>query len=306
MGAVAAPTLPGIRTTRLGAAAVLAAVTGWSFTNTLIKASSLPPLTFAAYRLWLGTVLLFGLLGLARQRPSRQAIRAAAPAGALFALEIAFFFSAVKQTTIADAAVISSLQPALVLLVAGPLFGERVTRRDLAWTAASLAGVLLVVVGSSGTPVWSLRGDLFAAGSLLCWTAYVLISKRARPQVSPLEYMAVVMAAASVVMTPMALLAGQGLSGIDARELLWLGVFVVGASTGHLLLVWAHAHVDVSVTSLLMLVQPVTASVAALAVLGEPLTVLEVVGALVVVGSLAAIVGRAARVGQAPAGAPPA
>jgi drug/metabolite transporter (DMT)-like permease len=76
---------------------------------------------------------------------------------------------------------------------------------------------------------------------------------------------------------------------------MWLGIFVIGASGGHLLVAWAHAHVDVSVSSMLMLAQPVISAVAALLVLGEPVTPLVVLGGAVVVGSISAIVGRASR-----------
>jgi drug/metabolite transporter (DMT)-like permease len=283
---------------RTGAAAVLAAVCVWSFTNTLIKTSRLPALTFAVNRLWIGAVLLLCVLLVLRRRLDRQIVRSSAPGGAVLGIEILFFFSAVKHTSIADTAVIGALQPALVLLVAGPLFGERVTAREVLWTVMSLGGVVLVTLGSSGTPVWSLYGDILAAGSLLMWTAYFLVSKRARETVPALEYMTVVTITAAVVLTPIAALSGQPLVTSRLGELLRLVLFVVGATGGHVMLAWAHAHVDVSVSSLLMLGQPVVASLAALLVLGEPLTTLTIAGCAVVVTSLGAIVRRAARIGK--------
>ena len=289
----------GVRSTRPGAAAVLAAVFIWSFTNTLVKTSSLSALTFAVHRLWIGSVMLLAVLLLARRRLSWQILRSSAPGGALLGVEIAFFFSAIKHTSIADTAVIAALQPALVLLVAGRLFGETVTRREVVWTLVSLGGIVLVTIGSSGTPVWSLYGDMLAVGSLVAWTAYFLASKRARTTVPPVEYMTVVTVTAALVITPITVMAGQPLGGLRAGDLVWLVLFVVGASGGHLLLAWAHAHVDVSVSSLLMLAQPVVGALAALLVLGEPITPLTAAGGVVVVGSLAAIVSRAARIGEA-------
>jgi drug/metabolite transporter (DMT)-like permease len=52
---------------------------------------------------------------------------------------------------------------------------------------------------------------------------------------------------------------------------------------------WAHSSVDVSVSSLLMLAQPVLSSVVALLILGEPLTPLSVAGGVIVLASLAMI-----------------
>jgi len=282
----------------MGPAAVLAAVCVWSFTNTLIKTSRLPALTFAVSRLWLGSALLFSVLLLLRRRLDRQIVRSSAPGGAVLGIEILFYFSAVKHTSIADTAVIGALQPALILLVAGPLFGERVTAREVLWTVISLGGVALVTLGSAGTPVWSLYGDMLAVGSLFMWTAYFLVSKHARESVPAVEYMTVVTITAAVVLTPIAVLSGQPLVTFDSGELLGLALFVVGATGGHLMLAWAHAHVDVSVSSLLMLGQPVVAAVAAFLVLGEPLTSLTIAGCAVVVTSLGAIVRRAAGIGE--------
>ncbi len=284
--------LPIHRSARLGACAVLGAVAIWGFTNTLIKLSPLPALTFAVHRLWLGSALLLAALYGSGRRLSWPAVRSSAPGGALLGVEIAFFFSAIKHTSVADVAVISALQPALVLLVAGRLFGEEVGRREIGWTAASLGGVVLVTLGSTGTPAWSLYGDLLAAGSLIAWTGYFLVSKHARTTVATFEYTTVVFAAATVVVTPLAVLSGQQLGGLRASDLVVLVLFVVGASVGHLLLSWAHASVDVSKSSLIMLAQPVVSAVAALLILREPLTPLTVVGGAIVLASLAAIVRR--------------
>jgi drug/metabolite transporter (DMT)-like permease len=179
------------------------------------------------------------------------------------------------------------------MLVAGPIFGERVTRGDVGLALVALAGVGLVILGSSGTPAWSLFGDLLAAGSLVCWTAYFLVSKRARETVPTLEYTSVVFAVAALVVTPLAVLSGQPLGGLRAADWELLALFVLGASSGHLLVAWAHSSVDVSVSSLLTLAQPVLGSIAALVILGEPITPVMVLGGAIVVLALVAIVRRA-------------
>jgi drug/metabolite transporter (DMT)-like permease len=305
MAAVREEVRGGVRASKLGAAAVLAAVTIWGVVNVLIKLSPLPALTFGANRLWMGTALLLLVTLGSGRRFSAAMVRASAPGGVLLGAEMALWFSAVKRTTLADAAVISALQPALVLLAAGPLFGERIGVRDAAWMGVAIVGAVLVSVGSSGTPAWSLSGDLLAAASLLAWTGYFLLSKRARRTVPPLQYMTIVFAVAALVVTPLAALSGQPLVGFDRRELLLLAVFVVGASAGHVLLSWAHASVDVSVSSLLTLLQPVVAALAARAFLGETITPLAGAGGVVVIGALAAIARRAARVAE-PEEVPPA
>ena len=288
---------PGGKTSALGISAVLGAVLAWSVTNTLLKVSSTPALEFALYRLWVGAAALLAVCALMRRRLTLEIVKASAPGGALLGIEIAFFFSAIKSTNVADVMVIAALQPALVLLVAGRLFGETVTRREVVWTAVSVGGVVLVAAGSVGTPAFSVRGDLLAVGSLIAWTTYFLVSKRARSRVPALEYMTVVTLTSALVITPLALLSGQPLEGVHGSGWVWLLLFVVGASGGHLLVAWAHAYVDVTISSLLMLALPVLSSIAALLILNEALTPLELLGMILVVGSLAAIVTKVGRPG---------
>jgi drug/metabolite transporter (DMT)-like permease len=228
-------------------------------------------------------------------------VRASLPGGLLFGLNIVLFFSALKRTNVADVLIIQSLQPALTLLVAGRLFGERVTGQEIRWTAVSVMGVTLVAVGSSGTPAWSLTGDLFAAGSLLVWTSYFLVSKRVRRNVQAVEYLTAVTIIASLVVTPTALLSGEPLGGFRSADWMWLGLFLAGAQGGHLLVAWAHGQVDVSVSSLLILGEPIISAVAALIFLAEPLTPLEILGGVLVLGAMAAVVRRATRAGAADA-----
>jgi drug/metabolite transporter (DMT)-like permease len=288
---------PEPRVTRLGGSAVLVAVAGWAMTNLILKVTHAPALTFAFYRLWFGGAIMVVVLGLTRRRLTWPMIRASAPGGVVFGFNVALFFAALKATNVADVLVIQSLQPALILLVASRLFGERITPYDVWWTLASVGGVVLVTVGSSGTPAWSLRGDVYAVGSLVCWTLYFLVSKQARQRVPAVEYMATVTVVAAVVVTPLALGSGQSLGGLRWQDWAWLGVFLVAAQGGHVLVAWAHAQVDVSISSLLVLAQPVIAVAGAAWLLHERLRPLELVGGLVVIAAMAAIVGRAAKVG---------
>src|SRR5207302_1312716 len=78
--------------------------------------------------------------------------------------------------------------------------------------------------------------------------------------------------------TPLALLSGEPLGGMRVADWLWLGLFLAGGQGGHILLAWAHGQADVSVSSLLILAEPVISALAALAFLGEPLAAREIAG----------------------------
>jgi drug/metabolite transporter (DMT)-like permease len=287
------------RATRLGVAAVLGPIAAFSVMNVVVKITHLGALAFAFYRLWMGAAIMVVVLLVTGRRLTWHIVRRAALSGALFGLNLCFFFTALKRTSVADVLIVAALQPALTLLVAGPFFGERVTRHEVAWTAVSLVGVFLVILGSSGTPVWSLEGDLWAIGALLAWTTYWLLSKHIREEVRALEYMTAVTVIAAVVVTPIALLSGESLA-TRWQDLLWLVLFVAVAQGGHSLLAWSHAQVEVSISSLLILAEPIIAAVAALIFLGESLPALSIVGGAVAVLAVGVVVHRATRTAREP------
>ena len=198
-----------------GLAAVIFGAVAWGSTGIFVKEIRLAALPITFYRLWLGVVLLGALL-LVRRRPLSLALMLPSVLPGLFlAADIALFFSALKLTSVAVATVIGALQPALVLMVAGRLFGERVGWRVVIWTAVSIGGIAAVAVGPGGPRGEHLTGDALAVGSLLAFTGYWLLSKRViRVSADSDHYTFGVMLVAAVAITPVALLCGPPLAPV--------------------------------------------------------------------------------------------
>jgi drug/metabolite transporter (DMT)-like permease len=278
----------------LAIAAVATATLIWGSVGVLVKTTAISGLTFAMYRLWLGVLLHLGVMAVMRRRLSWATFRVCAPGGALFALDIGLAFTAVKLTTVANAAIIGALAPVLIAFASARWLGERIGRREQVLAAASLGGVMLVTVGSSGSPAWSPVGDALAALSMLAWVAYWLFSRRARVQASALEYMTSVMIAGAIVITPVALLRG----GIppawpDAHDWAILVLFaILPGATGHLLVAWSHGHVESWLSALITQCAPVVAALTAWTVVDEPVTALVALGGAVVLAATGLLVAR--------------
>jgi drug/metabolite transporter (DMT)-like permease len=276
-----------------GAAAVAVAVVIWGIGPILIKLIDIPGLALAFWRLWLGFGVLAVGLACTGRRIRWEAVKLSALGGVCFGLNVLMFVNAVQRTSIAEVTLVSSFQPVLVLLVAGRLFGERVGRREIVLTAGSLVGVAIFELGAVQGPVWSLTGDLLAVGALLTFTGYYLASKQARAHLDALEYLAAALLVAAVVATPVVVLSGQSLGGMDGDSWLWMALFVlVPGAAGHLLINWAHRFVAITISSVIVVGLPVVAAVLALVFLDEPLGPLEILGGAVVVACVAAIATR--------------
>jgi drug/metabolite transporter (DMT)-like permease len=277
-----------------GSLAVLSAVGVWGGVAVVAKlVDEIDGLVLGFHRLWIGAVVTSAVFYARGGRYNRRLLRLCLPGGLAFGLDIVLFFSALKHTTVANATVIGALQPALVLLLVGRLFGEQVTVRAVVWTIVAIGGVALVVFGSAGTPVWSPEGDLLATGALFAWTWYFVASKQARRDLNALEFLAGMTLVAAVAVTPVALLSGQRLDPGGAGDWAKIAALAIGSGgLGHLLISWAHDHVDLSTMSLLTLAVPVVAAVSAALFLDERIVALQVLGMAIVVCALGTVVLR--------------
>jgi len=273
--------------------AMLLAVTVWGLGNILIKQVSVDGLNVAFYRLWFGTALTLAIVFAAKHRLTMRELVLSAPAGAVFGANMVLFFTALKITTVANATLIGALQPVLVLIVAGPWFGERVGRWEVGWTAASVLGVAILIAGASSHPQWSPLGDTLAVLGVVLFTGYFTASKRIRESVATVAYMAGVHIGASIVVTPVALIHGLDVGALSAAD--WTRIVIIVFTSGvgaHMLVNWAHPFVRVSVSSIIVLLTPVVSSIGAWLALGESLTPLQLLGGAITLGAILAVTRR--------------
>jgi len=277
---------------RVGLGASAFAAVCWGFAGVFVVLASAPGLVLTFYRLWLAAALLLAVLRASGRRFTWAMVRASWPGGILLAGDMAMFFSAVKYTSVVDATVISALQPALVLIAARPMFGERMGRRDVFWILLAMAGVGVAVVGPGVTSHHQMFGDLLAVGSLLCWTGYWLMSKRSRELQGAMEYTTGVTLMAAVTMTPIVLLSGQSLGRVEAGDWLWIFLLTIVPGGGHLAMNWAHRYVDASISSVIGCLSPLVAAGAAAVILGQNLTALQLAGVVLGLGAIAVVAAR--------------
>jgi drug/metabolite transporter (DMT)-like permease len=234
----------------------------------------------------LGLGLIMAVRG---QRLSLIGFRLSWLPGLLFAANIAMFFTAIKLTTVANATVIGAIQPAMSMVLVGRIFGERVHRSDIWLTGCSIAGVVLVVYGSSSKPEWDFRGDLLSIGSILAWTWYLFVTKRARQEIGAIELQTTLTIVAAVVMLPIALLSGQSMS-VPGSSIWFLALLAIVGGIGHTLVNFAHGHTKLLLVSLMFLGIPVLATSWAAIFLGESVNRRQVTGMAIVLAGLGVLI----------------
>ncbi len=286
LDAPAPPKRPG-----LGVASAVTAVVVWGTSSVLIKqVDGLNGVAISAFRLWVGALLIGAAFLASGGRISWRLLRLSFWGAAAFMADIVLFFSAVQHTSVANATVIGALQPLIMIVVAGPLFGERPHLADAVWGVVAIGGVAVVVLGGDGGGANSLTGDLLACGALIAWTAYFIASKTARTQLTSFEYLTGLSLVSAVLVVPVPFLVGQPLGSPTAEAWALIAVIaVVNGALGHFLMNWSHQHVPLVGISLLTLGIPVVSAAMAAVVLDEPLVALQVLGMAVVLAALGVV-----------------
>src|SRR3954454_14182587 len=273
--------------------AVALAVFAWGFGPLFVKDIDASAPTIVFWRVLIGTVIAVGFAYLVGGRITWRLLAIAFPAGVCFALSFIFGFTSFQETSIVNATLIPALQPVLILLLATRMFGERRSGVELAYAALALSGVVVVVAGASSDGA-SLEGNVFAICNLLVFTAYFLLGKRARDaDVHAWSFLAAVFAGACVVVVPWSLVSSHDLDAIQGTEwLLLLGLILLPGMVGHGLMMWSHHYVDVTVTSMMTLANPVVSIVGAWILYDQELAPAQVAGGAVVLVALGAILRR--------------
>ncbi|MFJ9960025.1 DMT family transporter [Streptomyces avermitilis] len=240
-----------------------------------------------------------------RESPARKALRIGATGLGLAVFQTAYF-AAVEATGLAVATVVTlGAGPVIIALGARLTLGERLGRGGIIAVAGALAGLAVLVLGSGGATVrpW---GVLLAVVSAAGYSAMTLLTRwwgrdgRADASATTVGAFAVT----TLCLLPAAL--AEGLLPYTAEPVHVLGLLVYIAAVPTALayaLYFAGAAVVRSATvSVIMLLEPVSAAVLAVGLLGERLTAATLVGTLLMLGSVAGL--AAAETRAAAAGVP--
>lgn len=288
----------------LGAASI--AVFVWGFGPLLVRGVDASAGAITFWRFALAQPVMIGAAYLLGGGLSLRVLRRAALPGLLFSVSMLASFLSYQKTSIVNASLIGSLQPALLLVVAPFVFGSRTTLRQAVFGSVSLGGVALLVVGAGGTNGASWVGDLWAAFNLVLWTVYFVLVQRIRDDgEDATSILAAVFLMSFVFAAPVSLVISDDVGGVGWDGIGLVALMAIGPGLiGHGLMTWSQRHLDIRVASLLGLASPVVSTVGAWIVFSQGLGLLQAVGGLLVLIGLAGVVTGGGLLGRRPAPAP--
>ena len=265
---------------------------GWTASGVIAKGiSELGVFAVVFWRMWIYAFIVLIFLKVRGTPLRKESLRVSWRGGISLGADIMLFFTALRLTTVANATVIGSCQPLIMLLIVGRLFGERPQRRDWGLALVAITGVALVMFGSAGMPGWSPRGDLLSVATVFAWTGYFVFSKLSSRHIESSQYTGATALICALFASPFALASGQVFDMPSSNAWVWLVILSIGPGfASHMLMNWALVRIPAWLGSTLTLGIPVTATVMAWIFLGEDVVAVQFLGMGVVLLALGFIV----------------
>src|SRR4051794_19909162 len=188
-----------------GVLAVVVLVLAFSLSSTLVKRAETPGVLVAFWRMVVVSVLWNALLWAQHRRVTLDDVRQVIVPGVFFGLNLAVFFAGATHNSVANAALIGSLAPFLIVPAGALLFGEYIHPRALVFALLAFGGVALVLLSAPPNGDASLRGNVFGFVAMLLLVGYVASTKQFRGELDVTAFMAAICPIAAVAVLPLAL-----------------------------------------------------------------------------------------------------
>ena len=294
----------------VGALAVIGLVVAFSLSSTLVKRAETDGVLVAFWRMSVVSLVWNLYLRATGRRVTLRDVRQAVVPGVFFGLNLAAFFSGATHNSVANAALIGSLSPFLIVPIGARLFNEYIARRALLFALVAFGGTVIVLLNAPRAGDASLHGNVFGVLAMLLWTGYVVSTRHFRRDMDVAVFMGTVSPIAAVAVLPLAI-ANGGVFSVSGTG--WTFTLILTFLTGvaaHGLMVFAQKTIQIGTIGISQVIQPALAVVWSFLLLGETLRSPQVLGIAVVMSGLLAFLvlnqrgGRARQVTAAGAAGP--
>ena len=244
----------------------------------------------ALYRAALATVLLGGFFLVTGSKIDLRAIRKELPlllfSGMAMGINWILLFEAYRYTTVSVATLSYYFAPVIVTLVCPVLFKEKMGAKQWICFVMSTIGIVLITgIGDLSGSNRHFTGILFGLGAAVLYATVVLLNKFIKG-VSGVHRTFLQFAAALLTLLPYVLLtSGFTLGNLDASG--WISLLVVGivhSGIAYCLYFSALKDIPGQEAAILSYIDPLVAVAVSVFVLGEQLTLTQLIGGILILG----------------------
>ena len=250
----------------------------------------LPSSVIAVGRGIIGTAFLFLFIkgkGIPISWPDiRQNLLLLCLSGAALCGNWTFLFEAYRYTSIATATLCYYMAPIIVILVSPIFLKEKLTAHKLLCVLTALAGMVLVSgIGQEGGSA-NMTGVFFGLCAACCYASIVIFNKKIKPMAA-YDKTIVQLGLGALLLMPYVLLT-ENVAALDASPFslaMFLVVGIVHTGFAYVFYFGSMQSLKAQTIALFSYLDPIFAILLSAVVLGEPLGITSIIGAVLVLGS---------------------
>jgi drug/metabolite transporter (DMT)-like permease len=248
-----------------------------------VKLAGISGFGSAFYRMAFGLIAIFPLwLRFRKPVTDRRGVKIALLCGLFFACDIALWNTSIMLTKASISTLLGNMAPVWVGFGAVFVLKERPGRIFWTGTAIALVGVAIVVGLDKLSATDFSFGNFLSIAASMFYGAYLLTTRKGRNTLDTFSFTLFSMAASTLALGLLCLFTRVPLWGFSAPT--WWSLVALGVvpqMLGWLAINFALAYIKPTVASVTLLSQSILTAIFSIPVLGEFMSVREIVGALI-------------------------
>jgi len=244
----------------------------------------------ALYRAVMAAILIGVFFIVTKQRIDFKAIKKELPllliSGMAMGINWILLFEAYKYTTVSVATLSYYFAPVIVTVVCPILFREKMTVKQIMCFVMSTIGLVLVIgITDLGGGSQNGIGILFGLGAAVFYATVILLNKFIKG-VAGIQRTFLQFVAAIIILIPyVAFTGGVTLGGMDLTGwMCLLAVGVIHSAAAYCLYFSALKEVTGQAAAILSYADPLVAVIISVSVLGEPISLMQIIGGILILG----------------------
>jgi len=203
------------------------------------------------------------------------------------ALHFALWITSLSYTSIASSVVIVTSHPLFVAIISYFLWRERLNKKAILGIIIALGGVVLINYGGFLVSPRAIFGDLLALLAAISMGVYLIIGRQLKGRINILPYLTMIYAGAALILLMVTVFSGYSLFNYTSTTYAMLFLLaLIPQLIGHSSLNLAVRLIPVTLVSVGILGEPIVAVALGYIILGEGITITEILGSLLTLGGM--------------------
>lgn len=259
-----------------------------AFSPVLIKGAGAPGTISVFYRLLFGTITLIIPFSISRVKSKEKlkikGIIIASAAGLSLAIDMALWATGIMHSNAAMPTLVGNLAPLWVGIGAFIVFKERQNSKFWFGLLVALVGITFLMIQDLYSPNGIFKGLILGLFAGMFYAGFMLLTQIGRKHLNTISYLFISSLATTFFLGIFVLVQDIEFTGYTPKA--WSLFIIMGImiqAGAWFFINFAQGHLPASIVSATLLAQPVLAGVIAFVMLGEELTIWQIIGGIIVI-----------------------